>query len=135
MQVGDQFLLYGAPIGEQRYVEHMLQEQAEEIVADAGRMAELLGSHRHALWAVLKWSTTSCFDYWSQLCPPSLVRPVARWLDGKLWSVLEQAAGQRIPRLADAQPGDILLPILVNGRSGLTFPEQLVRMAVKEGRW
>ena len=43
------FLLYGAPIGEPDYVSHMLKVRAQEIIEDAGRVAEVVGSHRQAL--------------------------------------------------------------------------------------
>ena len=78
------FLHCGAPIDEPDYVSHMLKVRAQEIVEDAGRVAEVVGSCRQALWSVLRWSMNQRFYYWSQLCPPTMTKPVTRWLDSQL---------------------------------------------------
>ena len=62
---------------------------------------------------------------------PSLTIPVVRWLDDKLWMILEKAAGQRIPR--EAGDGDLHLNIPVTGMERMTFQEHLVRLPVKLG--
>ena len=92
---------------------------------------DLLGSHRQALWCVLRWSVNQRFDYWCQLCPPSLTEPVAKWLDSQLWALLQKVAGQRIPRAADGFASPLHLP--TQDRSCLTVSEQLVRLPVALG--
>ena len=125
------FLVYGAPVGSKEYVSHMLQLRAQEIVDDAAKVADVLRNERQALWAVLRWSINQRFDYWSQLCPPSLTEPVARWLDSKLWMLLERVAGQMIPRAANHLGPTVQVP--VQSRNRLTVPEQLVRLPVALG--
>ena len=108
------FLLYGAPIGEPDYISLKLRQRAEEIVKDASTVAEVVVSRRQALWAVLRWSINQRFDYYSQLSPPSLTKPVARWLDERLWIILEKVVGQEVPRsITGAAP---VLHIPVTGR-------------------
>ena len=58
----------------------------------------MLSGDRQALWAMLRLSTMSCFEYFCQLAPPSLSGPVACTLDKHLWKTLEAAVGFTVPR-------------------------------------
>ena len=90
---------YGCPIGSDNFVRNMLQVRAEEIMRDAVKSVDLLAGDKQALWSVLRLSISNRFGYFCQLVPPSLVEPVARWLDSAIWErVLQPATGLTIPR-------------------------------------
>ena len=81
------FDCYGIPIGTDKYVIRKLEEKAQEIAMDARKTVELLATDRQALWTALRLSISQRFHYFCQHSPPSLVEPVAAWLDEELWSV------------------------------------------------
>ena len=87
------FMCYGIPLGSDEFVSHKLQQKSKEIMDDAVRMVEVLSGDRQALWAMLRLSTMSRFEYFCQLAPPSLSEPVAGTLDEHLWKTLEAAVG------------------------------------------
>ena len=120
------FLIYGAPVGTDAYCTHQLQKIAEGIVSDAQQTVELLTGERQSLWSALRCSITSRFDYWLQMSYPSVVEPVATWLDAQLWKVLESATGLTIPRTSSNTPWNCVLPIPVMERSTQTFQEWVV---------
>jgi hypothetical protein len=97
------------------------------------KSADLLARERQALWTALRCSIAHRFDYWLQLCFPSLVGPVAAWLDKQLWHILETATGLTIPRTASGLEGECVLPVPVAGRDGRTFQELVVRAPVRLG--
>ena len=74
-------MCYGIPLGSERYVSHQLKQKGKEIIEDAAQMMEVLSGDRQALWAMLRLSTLSRFEYFCQLAPPSLSEPVAKTLD------------------------------------------------------
>ena len=127
------FLLYGCPIGTSQYNTHKLQQIVVGIVEDAQQTANLLGGDRQALWSALRCSMACRFDYWLQLCYPSEVAPVARWLDCKLWAILETATGLSIPRQDCGRDWECVLPVPVQGRGGYSFQEWVVRQPVRLG--
>ena len=99
-------MCYGIPLGSDMFVRCKLQEKAEEIMKDAKKTVQVLSGDKQALWNVLRLSTSHRFDYLCQLSPPSLVEPVAAWLDSQLWQVLEAATGLAIPRGGGREHGD-----------------------------
>ena len=64
---------------------------------------------------------------------PSVVEPVASWLDDQLWKVLESATGLSIPRTSSNSPWNCVLPIPVMERNKQTFQEWVVRLPVRLG--
>ena len=92
------FEIYGIPIGTDKYITCKLMQRAEQISKDAKQTVTVLNTDRQALWSALRLSISNRFDYFCQLSPPSLVEPVAEWLDVALWNVLEAATGFTIPR-------------------------------------
>jgi hypothetical protein len=76
-------------------------------------------------------SISHLFDYWLQLSYPSVVAPVARWLDSELWKTLETATGLSIPREAEGREWDCVLPVLVLGRRDRSFQEWVVRLSIR----
>ena len=129
------FLMYGAPIGSDAYCHHQLMQVAEGIVSDGKKTAELLSGERQSLWSALRCSISQRFDYWMQMCYPSVVEPVAEWLDQQLWKILEIATGFSIPTGTTNTAWDCVLPILVPvvGRSDMSFQHWVVRQPVKLG--
>ena len=91
-------MCFGIPIGSEAFITHKLQEQAQEIIADAEKAREMLSSNYQSLWTALRLSISTRFQYWMQLTPPSLCEPVARGLDNALWTILEAACGFKVPR-------------------------------------
>ena len=87
------FLIYGAPVGSDLYCAHQLQLIAEKIVQDAQQTVELLTGERQSLWSAFRCSIMHRFDYLLQMSYPSVVEPIASWLDTELWKVLESATG------------------------------------------
>ena len=133
--VGNQFVrgfpCYGVPVGEDDYVTLKLEEKRQDIMTDTRKAMEVLGGERQSLWTALKWSVSQRFDYWCQLCRPSLVRPVADTLDRDLWTVLEAALGLSIPRIGGENGDTLAVPVV--GRENLTFQEWVVRHPIKMG--
>ena len=127
------FLIYGAPVGSDIYCAHQLRKIAEGIVNDAQQTVELLAGERQSLWSALRCSITHRFDYWLQMSYPSVVEPVARWLDDQLWKVLESATGFSIPRTGSNAPWNCVLPIPVTERNTRTFQEWVIRLPVRLG--
>ena len=126
------FEIYGIPVGSDKFVQHKLKQKAVAIARDAVQTAGLLSGDRQALWHSLRLSISHRFDYFCQHTPPSLVEPVAEWLDGVLWSVLETAAGLPIPRGGDAE---MRVRCPVRGLDSLSYQEWLVRLPVKLYGW
>ena len=126
------FECYGILIGTPVYVKHMLQKKAEEVVRDANQTAHLLSVDHQALWSALRLSISHRFEYFCQLSPPSLVEPVAAWLDTEIWRILERATGLNIPRGAE---GEMVIRCPVTGLDNLSYQGWLVRLPVKLYGW
>ena len=127
------FLIYGDPVGSDSYCAHQLQLIAKGIVDDAHQTAELLAGERQSLWSALRCSIVHRFDYWLQMSYPSVVEPIATWLDSELWKILESATGLSIPRTSTDSPWNCVLPIPVMERDKQTFQEWVVRLPVRLG--
>ena len=67
------------------------------------------------------------------MCYPSVVEPVAEWLDKQLWNILESATGLSIPRSATTTTWNCVLNIPVEGRSNRSFQDWVVRQPVRLG--
>ena len=127
------FIIYGVPVGSDKYCRHQLMEIARGIVSDGQKTAELLSGERQSLWSALRCSISQRFDYWLQMCYPSLVLPVAEWLDEQLWKILEIATGFSIPRGATNATWNCQLQMPVVGRSDQSFQHWVVRQPVRLG--
>ena len=64
---------------------------------------------------------------------PSVVEPVAKWMDEQLWKILETATGISIPSGATNQTWNCVLPVPVTGRSDSSFQKWVVRQPVRQG--
>ena len=137
-QVGDNFLrglmVFGVPIGSDAFISHKLREAADQIIADAEKTKEVLTGNKQALWTALRLSINQRFGYLMQHTPPSLSEPVARYLDDRLWQILEEAVGCRIPRGEDQGGFTLHLPGIptLDGRS---FQEWAIRLPSRLYGW
>ena len=127
------FLMYGVPIGTDKYCTSQLMGISKRIARDGQETARLLAGERQSLWTALRCSVSHRFDYWLQMSYPTVVEPVAKWLDIQLWSILETATGLSIPQGASNEPWSCVLPVPVVGREGLSFQEWMVRQPVRLG--
>ena len=127
------FLIYGAPVGSDKYCTHQLQLIAKRMVSDAQQTSELLSGERQSLWSALQCSTTHRFDYWLQTCYPSVLEPIAAWLDSHLWKILEAATGLCIPRTTTDAVWNCLLPVPVEGKESISFQGWVVSPPVRLG--
>ena len=125
------FLCYGIPIGSTEYVKHMLESKAQEVVREVEEITEILGEDSQALWVVLHRSLAHKMDYHLSLCYPSDIRPTATYLDSVLWSMLEKAAGQKIPRSNLGLGFECMLDIQVESMRNLSFQELFIRTPIK----
>ena len=78
-------------------------------------------------------SISQRFIYFLQLSPPSLVEPVAEWLDGEMWRYLERCCGFRIPRKREPGAPHINIPLEEYDQS--TYQEWVVRLPVRLYGW
>ena len=92
------FICYGIPVGSDAYVRHTLWDKAREVERDVNKVVDTLTKDIQALWVALHRSLAHKMDYHLALCYPSDILPVAQHLDAILWSALERATGQHIPR-------------------------------------
>ena len=127
-------VVYGVPIGSDKFVEHKLDRKVEEIAASAARCGEVLEGEAQCLYSVLRLSIQQQFDYWLALCHPSQVARAAEKVDGVLWEVLERIAGFRIPREGE-EGRDYLCPIEEEVRElqGKSFQAILASLPIKAG--
>ena len=115
------FLMYGVPVGSDAYCKDQLMTIAQGIVSDSQKTAELLSGERQSLWSALRCSISQRFDYWMQMSYPSVIKPVAEWLDDQLWKILECATGLSIPTSATNDTWSCQLAMPVKGRTDKSF--------------
>ena len=90
------WVVYGIPIGSDRYVAHMLDSKVKEVAQSAARACEVLEGESQALWSVLRLSVQQQFGYWLSLVHPSQIARAADRVDTILWGVLESISGVSI---------------------------------------
>ena len=125
------FVCYGIPIGSKEYVHYKLQEKAEEVAKEVEEISDILAGDSQALWVTLHRSMAHKMDYHLSLCYPSDIRPVMEFLDEVLWSMLEKAAGQQIPRTNQGLGYECMLDLPVESMSNLSFQELFVRTPIR----
>ena len=127
-------MCFGIPIGSEAFITHKLQEQAQEIIADAEKAREMLSSNYQSLWTALRLSISTRFQYWMQLTPPSLCEPVARGLDNALWTILEAACGFKVPRGGEEGGLELRIPEIPN-LDHTSFQEWAIRLPARLHGW
>ena len=127
-------MCFGIPIGSEAFITRKLQEQAQEIIADAEKAREMLSSNYQSLWTALRLSISTRFQYWMQLTPPSLCEPVARGLDNALWTILEAACGFKVPRGEEEGGLELRIPEIPN-LDHTSFQEWAIRLPARLHGW
>ena len=126
-------IVYGVPVGDDRYVLDALEDKVREVGTDAAKACKLLATERQALWTLLRSSMKFQFEYWLGLVYPSLVLPAARAMDKVLWEVLEKVVGQHIPSEEEGLGWEECITVPVEGLGGQSLQHWLVRMPVRLG--
>ena len=127
------FILYGVPVGEDKFVVASLQDKVREVAKSAAQACKLLSNERQALWTLLRTSMKFKFEYWLSLVYPTLVMEAARGVDQILWGVLEAAAGQHIPKTEEGLGWEEVLEVPVSDLGGRSFQSWLVGLPVRLG--
>ena len=70
-------------------------------------------------------------DYHLALCYPSDILLVAQHLDAVLWSAMERAAGQHIPRREEGLGTECVVDIPVANLGGKSFQDHFVRLPIR----
>ena len=125
------FICYGIPIGSPEYVNHMLKIKAQEVVQEVEEITDILGDDSQALWVVLHRSVAHKMDYHLSLSYPSDIRPIAEYLDSVLWSMMEKAVGQKIPRINLGLGYECMLDLPVDSMANQSFQELHIRAPIR----
>ena len=128
------FILYGVPVGEDRYVVAALEDKVREVGEGAAKACKLLATEKQSLWTLLRASLKFQFEYWLSLVYPSLAQTAARAMDKVLWKVLEQVCGQKIPREEEGLGWEETLEgVTVESLDSRSLQRWLVEMPVRMG--
>ena len=85
-------------IGSPDFVSHKLMENVQRLEVEINQVMDLLKDDHQSAWTLISASLSHQLDYSISLQYPSDVIDAAKRLDRKIWSALEQVAGQRIPK-------------------------------------
>ena len=125
------FICYGIPVGSDAYVRHTLWDKAREVERDVTKVVDTLTEDNQALWVALHRSLAHKMDYHLALCYPSDILLVAQHLDAVLWSAMERAAGQHIPRREEGLGTECVVDIPVANLGGKSFQDHFVRLPIR----
>ena len=104
-------------------------------VAPVNSVRRVLGPHKYlqAIWTVLQCSLSQKLDWQLNLNYPLDVEEAAKMLDSELWSLLEFAASQHIPRTGEGMGVECVLedPKLPPSLQGRSYQNWLVREPVR----
>jgi hypothetical protein len=126
-------LVYGIPVGSDRYVASMLDRKVEEVADSAAKSVQVLQGEPQALWTVLRLSIQQQFGYWLALVHPTQVAAAAARVDTILHSVLERVAGFPIPEGGQGLTYTCPLEVGVDGLDGRSFQSVLSSLPLKSG--
>ena len=118
------FMCYGIAVGSDKYVRNRLLAKVDEVIGQVRSVRRVLGPQKdlQAIWATLQCSLSQKLDWQLSLNYPSDVREAAMKLDAELWSLLEFASSQHIPRAEEGLGVECVLeaqglPASLQGRS------------------
>lgn len=123
--------IYGVPVGTNEYVRHTLEEKVAVLARETINTCSVLEGESQTLWTLVRMSVIQKFDYWLALCYPSDVKAAAKRVDEIVWSAVESAAGNTVPRVTSGQGWDIAIDVPVNTMNNCTFQGVLTRLKVK----
>ena len=119
------FLCYGIPLGDDEYIQTVLQSKARTIADTIHKCVNLLGDgYKQDLWCLIRSSLQMKFSYWNQLCFPQDVATsqAATTVDEALWKATCAAMGLNADVLGALQGEDertlrrrIQLPLKLKG--------------------
>ena len=123
------FFFTGGILGPPPYVRFMMDKKLDTLEDEVGRITEVLGAERQALWTVLRASTLHKLEYWLGTVHPSLMTGAASRMDRLLLRLLECSTGATIPQAAPPRlqgagewPGfETIIDIPVDGLRGKSF--------------
>jgi hypothetical protein len=116
------FVVYGAGVGCDEYVQHYLDMKVTEIGEVVLRSSEVLTeADLQAKWTLLSASVSQKFSYHLSLQYPSDIAAAAERLDGILWGMLQEATGLHIPRSEEGLGVECVLAPPVRGLEDLFF--------------
>ena len=127
------FLVYGVPVGTDKYVEDMLMTKVDEIEKLAIKVCDVLAGEVQTLWTLLRMSIMQQFDYWLQLVHPSQVKKSAARLNKVVRMVLEKILGAAIPEEGEGLNYTCPLQAEVRGLKGNSFQTLLATLPIKCG--
>ena len=127
------FLVYGVPVGTDKYVEDMLNTKIDEIENIAKRACEVLAGEVQTLWTVFRLSIMQQFDYWLQLVHPTQVRKAAERMNKVARGVLEKILGVPVPQEGEGLCYTCPLEAEVSRLRGKSFQSLLSSLPVKCG--
>ena len=125
------FICYGIPVGSDAYVRHTLCDKARKVERDVTKVVDTLTKDNQALWVALHRSHAHKMDYHLALCYPSDILPVAQRFDAILWSALESATGQHIPRREEGLGIECVLDIPVDNMTDRSFQDHFLRLPIR----
>ena len=127
------FRCYGVYIGSDSYVRYMLAKEATRICQEIDKMMHLLRRDSQAAWVILSTAMAHQLDYSLSLQYPSDMQECATRVDARLWTALEQLAGQhRIPRGEEGAGVECVLELVPN-LNGRSYQSILASQPVKLG--
>ena len=119
----------------------MMDKKLDTLEDEVGRITEVLGAERQALWTVLRASTLHKLEYWLGTVHPSLMTGAASRMDSLLLRLLECSTGATIPQAAPPRlqgagewPGfETIIDIPVDGLRGKSFQWWVSQIPIKLG--
>ena len=128
-------MCYGAAIGSSSYVKARMPDKVKKFKSDIDEVMDLQVDDSQAAWTLLSCSMSSQLNYLLSLQHPSDILEAAAKAKARLWSALEQLAGQaRIPR-SDEGLGFECVPDVqgVPGLQGRSYQRWISSQPVKLG--
>ena len=128
-------VVYGIPVGSDRYVQHMLDNVVSDIASEVKQVQEVLAGESQAVWSVMYSSLVHKLDWHLTLCYPSDIKAMAARLDTIFWSVLETLTRVPIP-MAEPEVNARVCLLQVQGVNWLdkkTFQQALIPQPIKLG--
>ena len=128
------FMCYGVAVGTPEFVQHKLLEHVQQLEVEIDKVMDLLCDDHQAAWSVISASLSHQLDYSISLQYPSDVKEAARRLDNKIWSALEQIAGQSIPKTDEDRGYECVVDLpTVPELQGRSFQHWQAQQPVKLG--
>ena len=127
------FICYGVPIGQDTYVEHVLDSKVDELYHESQKQWKVLESSRQSMWAILRSSFVSKLDYWLTLVYPSQIKKAAEKMDRIVLSILEKLLGTEIPMTDEGKGFECPVRVPISELDNKSFQSWIIRLPIKSG--